>query len=160
MTMRCPGCGEPVAANEAQGVWHKKCLDEAPRALPHDRYVLALKRIRAIIAGGRRLVAEDSTDIGNKYTICSWGLCSNDKEAWPDAIDHQFPFDFTSRGRMSPLYRKDPCPLEQRRKGMGCFYGCKGFTRLTRKEALELYDKEIAKHESSRVCETVYGRLR
>jgi hypothetical protein len=129
------------------------------RLLPHDRYVLALKRIRALIADGKVLDYEDSNTIGNKYNYCTWGLCSIDRATWPDAEDHMRPAEFIAHGRIAPRYLGDdqPCPLydkalAQTRFGHsrnGCFWTCRIFEpghkeRPTREETLRLYDEQIA----------------
>lgn len=124
------------------------------RRLPAERYLLALERMRQRIAGGLPLMAEDSTTIGNKYTDCSWGLCSDDREQWPDAEDHIWPQQFEREGRVAPLdIPHVGCPMDRREpstKDMnGCFYTCRifsperGVPRPTREQALELYDIKI-----------------
>lgn len=120
-------------------------------------YKLVLVRLRDQIANGLPLKAEDSTEPGNKYTECNWGLCSEEKEAWPDAADHLWPDQFLKNGRVAPKYRKDThlCPMDTREPSdrkeklmIGCFYTCKVFRhgnpRPTREQAIEWYDKRIA----------------
>ena len=128
------------------------------------RYQDALRRLRDRIAGGIELNLEDSTEIGNKYTYCSWGMCSEDKEQWPDKDDHTFPNDFERYGRMS---RRDIpyCPLDTRKSRIknsdriywGCFYKCRAFHqhqygKLTREKTLELFNNYIKFREEK------YGR--
>lgn len=125
--------------------------------LPQDRYLAALGRFRTRIAAGVPLTYEDSDASGDKYSRCSWGLCSDDKEAWPDADDHLWPEQFRKRGRVAPRYRKTTqgCPLD-RRVGMedednmrGCFHSCRIFNpaepplRISKNVALRLYDEAI-----------------
>jgi len=124
------------------------------RVLPASRYLKALERIRESIAQGKKLDFYDDTTPGNKSSSCTWGLCSEDAEHWPDAEDHTFPTDFTRFGRMSPISRGegDMCPLD-RRQGQkdstwGCFYHCRVFR--SKKDgipslgtALKLYDEAI-----------------
>ena len=121
-----------------------------------DRYLAALKRIRGLIADGERLVAEDSDVTGDKWTHCSWGLCSMDKKAWPAPEDHLWPDQFEKHGRVAPKYRNEPhkCPMDRRENagGSGCFYDCRVFKRrkdprVDRETALRLYDAEITKAE-------------
>jgi len=126
--------------------------------LPWPRYQVALARLRRLIAEGLTLVFEDSTTIGDKYTHCSWGLCSRDVEAWPDAEDHMWPEQFRDKGRVAPKYiaQRQRCPWDQRAmdsvegiNGMqiGCFYSCRIFQRKpapTMDEALHRYDQAIA----------------
>lgn len=123
------------------------------RELPRARYLLALERMRERIAGGLRLEFEDSTTTGNKYTHCSWGLCSEERAAWPDAEDHIWPQQFEREGRVAPLDIPSPgCPMDRREgkdDGNGCFYTCRVFNPLERgkrpsqEQTLELYDIKI-----------------
>lgn len=124
--------------------------------LPQERYIAALHRLRNLIKEGKELVAADSTTIGDKYTSCSWGLCSGEKEAWPDAKDHLWPDQFLERGWVAPLYRQkgQKCPFDSRKDdgdGTGCFFSCRVFQRKlktpTREQALALYDEVIALSE-------------
>lgn len=120
--------------------------------LTKARYLAALIRQRDRIAAGLTFEAEDSDTLGNKYTHASWGLCTNDKEAWPDAKDHIWPDQFTNQGRVAPKYRTDTqsCPMQTKGGGPGCFYSCRIFkhgtiTKDARVEASALYDGAIAK---------------
>lgn len=123
--------------------------------MSQERYYLALKRIRALIADGIPLIFEDSTTIGDKYTHCSWGLCSEDPRAWPDAEDHLWPDQFLADKRVALKYLRDDqmCPMDRRvsEGSRGCFYTCRIFQpkkcepRIeTQEEALHLYDERIA----------------
>lgn len=117
------------------------------------RFQDALRRMRKRISEGLPLEWEDSTDIGNKYTSCTWGMCSEQKEQWPDKDDHTWPDEFIKSGRIAPRSMKkgQHCPLNDRSKqkdGNGCFYSCKIFGSknkdLSRERALELYDLAIS----------------
>jgi hypothetical protein len=122
------------------------------KRLPKERLLLALKRLRDAIAAGRALSYNDEPD-------CSWGLCHESAETWPDAQDHIFPIDFETRGRVTPLdaRKSNECPLDRRNGGKagmnGCFYTCmvlkpeKGQPKLTRELALARYDAAIARLE-------------
>ena len=124
--------------------------------LNSSRYLAALNRQKTRIEGGLELVAWDDDTPGNKDIHCSWGLCSRDRAAWPDAQDHLFPDDFAQHGRVAPLYRNAPhrCPMDRRTGpdvgGSGCFYDCRIFRANnkrpapTREEAIKLYDEAIA----------------
>lgn len=119
--------------------------------LSNARYVAALRRQRDRIASGIPFVAVDSDQIGNKYTHASWGLCSEDREAWPDREDHLWPEQFDA-GRVAPLYRNQNqrCPMQKKAGPNGCFYSCRIFkhreiTANKRAEAIALYDAEIAR---------------
>ena len=119
--------------------------------LPRDRYVLALKRIKKLI--------EDGVPYSyNHEPECSWGLCNESKEAWPDAQDHIFPIDFEQRGRISVLDH-DRCPLDARQATSpdqdddlnGCYHSCrcksKGFVPDRGKVVL-MYDLRIRQYEN------------
>lgn len=119
------------------------------------RFVAALKRQRERIASGLKLSKEDSDEPGNKFTTCTWGLCSDEKEAWPDAEDHLWPDQFESAGRVAPKYRGKghACPMSRGNRSDGCFYDCRIFQkrdgeRVTKEVALALYDAAIAKHQA------------
>lgn len=122
--------------------------------LSGPRYLAALKRMRDLIAAGKALLAIDDETPGNKSTECSWGLCSREQVAWPDAEDHLWPDQFL-KGRIAPKYRNDPhsCPFSKGNKTTGCFYDCRIFQARrpanlpTRAEALRLYDEAIATYE-------------
>lgn len=126
--------------------------------MPQDRYVAALVRQRKRIVGGLKLQGEDSTTPGDKYTECTWGLCSRERAAWPDAQDHLWPDEFMKRGRVAPKYlqQHQKCPLDRRPTNdtdmNGCFYTCRFFSakkkdqRLTREFVITLYDARIAEH--------------
>lgn len=121
--------------------------------LPKDRLLLALKRVRQAIANGRPLIAYDDTTPGNKCTSCSWGLCHDSAETWPDAQDHIFPVDFERRKRVSTLDYDLKCPMvrDPKFQGGGCFWVCRVFQadkaqpRPTKDEALKLYDEAISR---------------
>jgi hypothetical protein len=132
-------------------------------SMPQDRYVAALERQRSRIAAGIELTYVDDTTPGDKSTHCSWGLCSRDKEAWPDAGDHLWPDQFENDGRVAPKYlvQGQLCPFDTdvnarghiRDEGdpQGCFYRCRYFQARhlgpapDQKRALELYDEQLSK---------------
>jgi len=103
--------------------------------LPKERYLAALERIRGLILKGVELRHVDDTTPGDKSTTCTWGLCSEAKEAWPDAQDHLFPKDFEEHGRIAPKYLRSGwlCPVDSRdpkaaKKDLnGCFHTCRIF---------------------------------
>lgn len=132
------------------------------------RYQDALRRFRDRIRAGLELFEDDSNEMGNKHTHCSWGLCDDSVEAYPDPNDHIFPTDFPQRlgarnvsddGMRCPMDRDDR--PQDRKNGLtgcwGCFYRCRvfrpkprGAAKPTREEALKLYDdliaERVAKH--------------
>ena len=114
------------------------------------------------IAGGLKLDFDDSTVTGDKYNYCTWGLCSMDKEQWPNKDDHVFPDDFVADGRIT--VRDDlGCPMDvkcgtEEWYGFGCFHRCRVFIqrayeKMTKEMALKLFDERIKQHEAE------YGRL-
>lgn len=128
--------------------------------LSDERYLAALKRIRRQIAGGLGIEAEDSTTPGDKYTTCTWGLCSKMPQQWPDEED--WLLDKPIRGMISAKYQREGqlCPMDRNLEPearsefdgdypSGCFYRCRIFKRKrgqrlpTRAEALKLYDRAI-----------------
>lgn len=120
--------------------------------LSDQRYILALKRIKALILDGEELVTLNSDTIGNKYLHCSWGLCSINLETWPDPEDHLWPNEFVKFKRIAPKYRKPShmCPMDKRKEsdGNGCFYTCsifqsKSSKRPTREETVTRYNNMI-----------------
>lgn len=131
-----------------------------------DRWLLALKRMLALVKGDTRLKFIDSTQTGNKFTECSWGMCTDARRAWPDAQDHLWPDEFVKHGRVAPLYRESwqKCPLDRRRTmpdtdkrkfdSNGCFYTCAVFQANranpapTREQTIELYQLTIAETEA------------
>ena len=119
--------------------------------LSHERYVAALQRLRAIVAGGAPLKFFDCTDLGAKDTQCSWGMCSRQPALWPDAQDHLWPDQFERHGRIAPKYRAagQLCPMDRATTGPaeGCFYRCRVFKpaggRPTRAQTLEFIDMRL-----------------
>lgn len=129
--------------------------------MPRERYVAALERQRARIEGGLELEYFDDTTIGQKETHCTWGLCSRDKEAWPDPIDHLWPEQYVEEGRVAPKYmvKGQLCPFDTDKNPpghvrdpgdpTGCFYRCMFFQARKlgpapdRRRALELYDARL-----------------
>lgn len=117
--------------------------------LTDARYIAALYRQRDRIIAGLEFSAEDSDAIGDKYTHASWGLCSDDKGAWPDAKDHLWPDQFEQHGRVAPKYRHQhqSCPMQTKGGGSGCFYSCRIFkgkiNERMRKQAIDLYEQQI-----------------
>jgi hypothetical protein len=120
-----------------------------------DEYKKALARQRERIAKGLRLTMIDDDTTGCKETAASWGLCSDEEEAWPLASDHLWPDQFLKEGRVAPKYRTDGqrCPFDRSRDpkeaSYGCFYRCDLFRpkkrakRPDRAEALRLHDEQI-----------------
>jgi hypothetical protein len=121
------------------------------RGMSNERYRMALVRLRTRIDEGLKLNADDSNQPGAKYTECTWGLCSGEKEQWPNAGDHIFPVDFMDRGRVAPERRDhQTCPMQTNSENgspSGCFYKCRVFSRRletpNREQVLELFDKRI-----------------
>ena len=124
--------------------------------LTDERYRIALTRFRERIAAGLPLIAWDDETIGCKDTECSWGLCSSDRDNWPEITDHLFPKQDTHQQRPAIKYRKEKhaCPWDSKPEdgSTGCFWRCKIFQspiRPTRTRALELYDQLIANQKAT-----------
>lgn len=107
------------------------------------------------------LIAEDSDATGNKYTRCTWGMCDESGDLWPDPDDHIWPDMFVNEGRIAPR-NHGACPMDTRQKEVmergevlgnsgGCFYHCRIFQRKhktpSRDEAIALYDEMIEHKE-------------
>lgn len=126
-----------------------------------ELHLMSLKLLREIIASGISLGYYDDTTIGSKKTECSWGLCTESKEVYPESIMHIWPDDFEKHGRIAPRHRDEnqKCPFDVRpieEKDMnGCFWYCQIFQRkkrkqrITREYALQLFDEEIERYEAS-----------
>lgn len=118
-----------------------------------ERYIAALKRIRALIASGLPLDYDDDTTTGSKHMYCTWGLCSDTKDAWPDPQDYIWP---DQPWRVAPKNRETnhTCPFRQAAPSInGCFWSCMIFKAKkhglpTREQALALYDAKIKEAES------------
>ncbi len=127
--------------------------------MPDELHLKSLKLIRELIANGEELIYYDDTTPGNKHIECSWGLCTDSKEAYPDPEMHLWPDQFTNNGRVAPKYRKkhQMCPFDTRNHstvtGSGCFWTCKIFRRkfkkpeISKEYALEVYDSLIERFE-------------
>tara|TARA_Y100000310_G_scaffold338210_1_gene427226 strand:+ start:1386 stop:1772 length:387 start_codon:yes stop_codon:yes gene_type:complete len=120
--------------------------------MPDERFLAALKRIRADIAAGRKFEAADSDALGDKYNACSWGTCTRLPEHWPDTEDHLWPDQFVKHGRVAPLYHRDGqhCPMDKEppKDGhtFGCFHRCRVFGKgktPDREATLKLFDAAI-----------------
>ena len=113
---------------------------ERSRDMTDKGYLEALLRLQALVLAGLPLEYEDSNCIGDKYTRCSWGLCSESKEMWPEPDMHLWPDDFINNGRIAPLHRSNHhlCPCDTRTVGgnNGCFWTCIIFSRKLRKDML------------------------
>lgn len=93
---------------------------------------------------------DDSNELGNKYTMCNWGLCTEDARVYPYPEMHTFPADFDENKRISklPLYNNTPCPLRGNSPdGNGCFWSCLAFNlsnKLTSDIAIKRYQETLA----------------
>lgn len=138
---------QPIPYRTRPGV-HPSIQINVLRKLPNERYIAALERIKQIIVGGEPFKFYDEPD-------CTWGLCSESKQAWPDAADHIFPVDFEQRGRMSMLDH-GLCPLDTRTKQSmnGCYYSCRAKNHqkkpITREQVIEWYDQTITRANATK----------
>jgi len=135
-------------------------MDRRKLDLTDKQFVELLKRQLKRIADGVKLDHVDSNQTGSKFTHCSWGLCSEDMETWPDPETWLFePFRnyaYNEDGELvdvpRPKYRGDHqfCPFDRKDNrsaqdgSFGCFYRCrifrpKGEKRPNRERAIELY---------------------
>ena len=130
--------------------------------LTKEQTLTILKKLRTAIAQGMPLEYEDSEQTGNKYTYCSWGVCTDSTEIYNKAEYHTFPKSFDENGRDSALSLAKGvlCPILLERasdtesdKLSGCFWRCRIFQHKfktpSRKKALELYDEKITALKNS-----------
>lgn len=126
------------------------------------RWQDALRRMRDRIINGLELIAWDDTTPCNKSTHCSWGLCSQDVDQWPDADDHTWPDAFENHNRVAPRDARGGCPLDKntgtpKENRSGCFYRCRVFQGKiiedSQDEVIQLYNKVIDNRERT------HGRL-
>jgi len=162
-TDACEGCRGRVEARDKER--------HAQMYLSDERHLAAMERMRERIASGVKLDAVDSETTGDKYTDCSWGMCSMDPEFWP-VEDRMFP----DREPIVSSYRSGPdglvpiphvsskyhdegqfCPFDRRPRATdpmpnspsGCFSRCRIFSpgrdqrKPSREEALDTYDISI-----------------
>jgi hypothetical protein len=143
----CEKCGKKF--KHEWETWCKECSDKLhkERYLSHDRYIAALKRIKDQIINGSKLKYEDSNVTGDKYTTCSWGLCSMYREQWEkEDIIRKF-----NSGLVQTKQQDDnqPCPMDSKQEGevWGCFYRCRIFQNLknlpSQEETVRLYNITI-----------------
>lgn len=126
--------------------------------LTHEQYLAALVRMRKRIADGIPLVYEDDCTVGSKSTHCSWGMCSCDREQWPNALEHIWPSEFIYNRRFAPKGQDKGqyCPFDPDRTRIlqpeGCFFKCEIFHNRgwgkspplpTKEDALRKYDAMI-----------------
>jgi hypothetical protein len=121
--------------------------------LTNEQYINAMKRIRNLISDGKELIAIDDNTIGSKCTTCTWGLCSEEPDAWPDREDMLFPEQHPQRISVKYTETNQRCPIDERdllnRDMNGCFFTCRIFKgkNLSRKEVIKLYDQRIIEAE-------------
>lgn len=128
--------------------------------LNDKQYYDALIRFQEYIKSGGELWKYDSTTIGDKNTECSWGLCCQSVNMWPE--DTRV---FDGRTLPGPIVGQEDrrivqvkylgdnhhCPFDRRLGGnepntFGCFYHCRIFRPdrpMTEERALELYQVAI-----------------
>lgn len=123
--------------------------------LPDDRFVLALQRLRKYVEKAP-FIPDDSDQTGYKHTHCSWGMCCDVKEVYPDKQDYVWPERNMELidGHVYPLHlsEKQLCPHDMRKKKSfnGCFFTCayrqqleSGNKRANREKALLRIDNRI-----------------
>lgn len=142
----CSFCGKYPTSD--QTVFCITCLHaDRPNAMVREQYILQLERFRKRIAEGAPLETADSEEIGDKFTLCSWGLCDDSAEMWPEKELHHWPHSFLTEGRTAPLRvgHGQKCPMDKRETGdrsFSCFFHCRVFQgpKPDQQEALRLYD--------------------
>ncbi|MFA5365777.1 MAG: hypothetical protein WC325_11410 [Candidatus Bathyarchaeia archaeon] len=121
-------------------------------------YLQALKNLRKHVEAVK-FSAEDCTDVGNKHTHCSWGLCCDDLNVFTKEM-MLFPKEYPKRHTPKYLQRSQKCPFDKAAHpdgGIGCFYRCRFHdkfnkrkpTEPNREEALKTIDELIKKVEES-----------
>ena len=136
--------------------------------LTDKQYLDLMKHIRIDLNSIDKIFAEDSTEIGFKYTVSNVGLCAGvisrsgtwfkskyvnrETAIWPEEFDKIGKVKYENPQMFSRKYRGDNhrCPLDKRKNGggCGCFYSCmlfnpKGHQHLTIQKIKDLYDKQI-----------------
>ncbi len=117
--------------------------------LTDEQHLHMLKKVRDRIANGETMVLDDSDDIGNKHTHCSWGQCTDkgwEKEALFRKDTPLLGSKYHDKGQICP-FDKDQAG-ESVLSPAGCYHRCKIFqnsrgNRPSREEALELYNITI-----------------
>ena len=114
----------------------------------HQLLLLAQENLNKI----ETVTGEDSTSIGNKYTITNIGLCND--EIVPKELS-MFPEDYPRRKGSKYRLSNHKCPLDKREHlddlSNGCFYSCRFFQDSLRdiKVIQKLYKECIEEiHES------------
>lgn len=129
---------------------HKSIVINKADYLTPEQTLEVLKAIRGVVERGDGLEAIDSTEIGDKFLHCNWGMCSNSVEVYNKPEMHTFPQDFEDYERCSPLSPYDvPCPMNSApNEASGCFHSCRVFKNTlktpSKEETLELYGSSIA----------------
>lgn len=143
------------------------CVELASRKMTNEQYKTWLILNRSRIWAGLKFVAWDDTTIGDKDTYASWGMCSDNIEAYPTP-DYWEYGELTrpntwdpNRIRVIERGKKHFCPFDRRltnegdpqfvkynpNAGSGCFHECLIFkeqiTSNDRAKAIARFDKAI-----------------
>ena len=139
--MKCTECGIEFEPDENFFSFCPHCLLFRQCYWTWQQYQLLLVKLHTVISN-EKLTWWDCTEIGNKDSACSWGLCGESfKSRGPQREDwHLCPMDrLTGENRPAVVSRS------------GCFYRCRAFSpegkRPTREEALALTERLIACNE-------------
>lgn len=122
----------------------------------------AFTNMRNLIQQGEPLKKDDCTDTGNKYTTCTWGMCTDSSKVYPKPEMHSFPQDFVDdayvsalefpKGQHCPMRVVDPEAADETPL-FGCYYECRIFgshrRNPTRAEAVDMYNAAITKLEET-----------
>jgi len=109
-------------------------------------YAKVLRILRKKIDTGLSLSCVDSDTIGNKYTECSWGICMETPDNYPDESMRIRP-ELMAHNRVASKFPPEGfnCPLDKHPEDRwGCFYRCRAFQGgINREQALALYDETL-----------------
>lgn len=113
--------------------------------LPWNAYLAALERLPSIVQSVE-LYYYDDTTIGDKSTVCTWGLCSEAEELWTEDDKLHYSHKYRQTGQGCPMEITQDRAWEQ--SPDGCFYRCRFFSpkrqsRPTQQDALHLIDARI-----------------
>jgi len=143
----CEICGTTFIDSASYAWCCEKCKAIRDRKMTQKQYVNWLEAMRDRIEAGLELSYYDDNTIGNKSLFCSWGMCNNKAEVWPEEL-HQIP-GHTIPGYQGGIRHIDRdrktqhCPFDARvAKTGGCFWRCVIFQHkvITKEQGLAYYD--------------------
>jgi len=130
-----------------------------PDTLTKKQNINVLKNLRKYIIK-HDLYYDDCDDIGDKYNICNWGMCTKSSEVWDRPEYHIWPFEFTKKGRVAPITRVIKCHFDIRTNFIpyGCFYTCIIFqnnVKPTKDKTLQMIDSILKENnkKGGKLCQ-------